>query len=200
MQPEPAFLERYGTAVFDVPALILGAGVVAVVLGYFAIDLWRLRRTLSRKGRANAVALFLAVAGGLLMVLRACSLNGQEPAPTPTPTPTLSQAAQELLLRLANTITTPIVNALGAHPIAMLVGILFVIVALGVTNGVRRAWPVKRLPTDQPRWAAFLLGFFDPFVGNFWNLFGWAGRKTHVPVYVPPEDVRGDQNDGRGGP
>lgn len=203
MQPAPSFLERYGTAVFDVPALILGAGVVAVIIGWFAVDLWRLRRTLSRKGRANAVAVFLTVAGALLMLLRACSLNGQEapPTPTPTPAPTLTQAAQDLLFRVANAITTPIVNTLGAHPVAMLFGMLFVAVAIGVTNGVRKAWPVKRLPTDQPRWAAFLLGFFDPFVGNFWNLSSWVGRKTHVPVYVPPpEDVSSGEKTGEGGP
>lgn len=85
----------------------------------------------------------------------------------------------------ANTVTTPIVNLLGAHPVGFLVGLLVVVVALGLTNGIRFAYPVHREPTDQPRWAAFLLGFFDPFVGNFWLLISWGGARFGFKVRSP---------------
>jgi len=156
-----------------------------------------------RRPSARAFNLWalLLTAISILAMLAAYSVRGADPAPTPTPTPTLTQAAQDLLFRVANAITTPIVNTLGSHPVAMLFGMLFLAIAIGVTNGVRRAWPVKRLPTDQPRWAAFLLGFFDPFVGNFWNISGWLGKKTHVPVYIPtPEEPPREEKTGEGGP
>lgn len=77
-----------------------------------------------------------------------------------------------------DTLTTPVVNFLGRHPIA------FVVIGLAilVTNGLRVAWPIR---SERPRLVAFLLGILDPVSGNFWALARWLGTKFGFPVQTP---------------
>lgn len=77
-----------------------------------------------------------------------------------------------------DTITTPLVNFFGAHPIAILV----VFVAILVTNGLRVAWPVR---SERPRIVAFLLGVLDPLAGNAWAAIRWLASKVGFPLQAP---------------
>lgn len=111
-----------------------------------------------------------------------------QPMPSPTPTPGV---VTEVVTDFANQLTTPLVNLAGKHPVGLLVAIVMTILALGLTNGIRLAYPVHREVTDQPRWAAFVLGFFDPFVGNLWLLISWAGAKVGFKVRSPYDPASG---------
>ena len=111
-----------------------------------------------------------------------------QPVPTPTPTPGVMT---EVVTDFANRLTTPLVNLAGKHPVGLLVALIITILALGLTNGIRLAYPVHREVTDQPRWAAFVLGFFDPFVGNLWLLISWAGAKVGFKVRSPYDPASG---------
>lgn len=105
---------------------------------------------------------------------------GQEPVPSPTPT-MLSELATPASPSWLDTITTPIVNFLGRHPLAFLV----IGIAVLVTNGLRVAWPVR---ADRPRLVAFLIGVLDPITGNVWALIRWLAARVGFPVQTPKDD------------
>lgn len=80
-----------------------------------------------------------------------------------------------------DTVTTPVINLLGKHPVILLA---FLGAAL-VVSGVRTAYPLK---TARPRWAAFLLGLLDPLALNLWDALRWALAKAGVTLRSLPED------------
>ena len=119
----------------------------------------------------------LLVVFSLLCLFAAWALNAE---PTGK-----DEAKQPWLDKIANDVTTPILNALGAHPKATLIVGLTILAAVCLSNGIRFAYPVHREPTDQPRWAAFILGFADPVVGNFWLAVEWLRNKFKLPFRAP---------------
>lgn len=75
-----------------------------------------------------------------------------------------------------------------AHPVV--VSILAVIVAIAVVavNGIRMTWPVF---AEMPKLARFVLGAFDPFAANFWNMV----RKVEPEVSGPIKKTIGEPDE-----
>lgn len=144
-------------------------------------------RAANRDARHAALWLVLCLLAAISVLAAVAAFGQPEPTATPAPvaTPTVTEQIDSTTLAIANKGTTWLVNLMGANPRATLLILGAVIFAICFTNGVRLAWPIKRLPTDQPRWATFILGFCDPVVGNFWLLIDWVGRKVGVKPRTP---------------